>query len=113
METKEKGNGPLYMEPKNWCPVCASTVHEDFDYCPKHEGVLLLQVFSYEPGKVTIPVPGQYDIEHDDFGLDEGLDHDIIDGAGGLTFTQLGKLMGSATPIPNPLIAEWKRRNPP
>lgn len=63
----------LYMETKNWCPVCASTAHEDFNYCPKHEGVLMLQVFSYEPGKVSIPVPGQYDIEHDDFALDQGL----------------------------------------
>lgn len=30
---------PGYFKSYNWCPVCAKTLHEDFDYCPMHEGV--------------------------------------------------------------------------
>lgn len=63
----------LYMETRKWCPVCGKTQPKDLNYCMSHKGVLLLKVFSYEPGKVSIPVPSQYDIEHDDFDLDQGL----------------------------------------
>ncbi len=67
----------LHLESMKYCPVGGVVVDDGFDYCPKpeHKGVLLIQVYSYKPGTISIPVPGSYDIEHDDFGLvlDDGV----------------------------------------
>lgn len=64
---------PRYFKSYNWCPVCGKSLHEDFDYCPMHKGVLTLKVYSYKPKVVELPMVGVYDVGYDDFGLDEGV----------------------------------------
>ncbi len=65
----------LHLESMKYCPVGGVAVDDGFDYCPKpeHKGVLLVRVYSYKPGTISLSVAGSYDIEHDDFGLDDGV----------------------------------------
>jgi len=97
-----KKTSPGYFKSYNWCPVCGKSLHEDFDYCPMHEGVLTLKVYSYKPKVVEIPMIGVYNAEHDEFDMSAGLvptvklpqeDKDWLENAASLSEAQLVKLV--------------------
>lgn len=65
---------------------------------------MTLKVYSYKPKVVELPMVGVYDVESDDFSMDEGLvqeqvsrlsqkDTDWLEGIAGLTEKQIVSLM--------------------
>jgi len=99
------------MEIGKYCPVCEKVYRESLDFClvPRHEKVLLIRIRDWGDG-YKIYTTKAFDQQDDDFNMDEGLDRDIIEDTGGLTKTQLKKLMRKGQKDPNPLITEWRRR---
>ena len=99
---------PKPFKAGKYCPVCEKVYREDLDFCPVHPTVLMVRIRDWGEGFKIFVTQG-YDEKDDDFKMDEGLDSDLIEGARGLSLDSVRKsLMGKE--IPNPLIAEWKRR---